>query len=168
MANKKFKNKDYLTSQECLEIMMIVSLQQTICRMIDSWVERGATTTLEGKSLKMARTYISKFLESIFTRLSKEEIKKLNRKMEINTVRLYDKYELDSLNKKIESTYEKTVLDSDQYCLLCENIMDVNCKDCNKDYKSCDIYTLFDSTLAPEPSECKQNCKYSYESYGSK
>lgn len=163
MTGKIFKKKDYFTSQESLEIMMLLSLKHNLDGVVDGWGARNVISPDESKNLKMARTYLSKFLESLFARTSKEEIKRLNRKMEVNTVRLYDKYQLDALNKKVDAAYEKTVLDSDQYCLFCENIMDVNCKSCTKCSSECELYDLFVDTLAPEPGDNKPNCKYAYD-----
>lgn len=155
--------KDYFTSQEQLEIMMALCLKQNLSEMIDSWEKRKAIDTTEAKNLKLSRTYLTKFLQSLFNRTNKKELDKLNRKMKVNTVRLYDKFQLDQLNREIDGAYARTTLDSEQYCTFCEEIMDVRCNGCDKDWKTCDLYNLFDSTLAPEPGCNKANCKYSYD-----
>ena len=100
-------------------------------------------------------------LSSLLT-LDDSLIKKLLVKMEIQPEYFMNRVE-EALNKKVNAAYEKTVLDSDQYCLFCENIMDVNCKNCTKCSSECELYDLFVDTLAPEPDDNKPNCKYAYD-----
>ena len=90
--------KDYFTSREQMEIMLMITLQNTLKEVLEDWDKRKCLTKDERRSLKMSSTYMTKFINSLFSRMNKEEIETLNKKMSKNTVRLYDKYE-QSLQK---------------------------------------------------------------------
>lgn len=156
--------KDYFTSKEQLEIMMALSLKQLTTDMYDNWSKRKCLTSEEKKYLKSSLSFLDKFLKLLFARTNKEELEKLDKKMKKNTVRMYDNYELERLNKKINNSYATTRLTEDEFCLLAENLMDVKCKGCNKNRSECDIYKFLDENNVPEFSEnTAENCKYSYE-----
>ena len=156
--------KDYFTSREQMEIMLMITLQSTLKEVLEDWDKRKCLTKDERRNLKMSSTYMTKFINSLFSRMNKEEIETLNKKMSKNTVRLYDKYELDRLNKKINDAYAVTKLTEDEFCTIAEQIMDINCKNCNKNRHECMLYKVFDENNAPEMTgETFDNCKYHYE-----
>lgn len=162
-TNKKNKCKNYLNSAECLDFMMLSSLMAHLDQMVDNWCARQVVSSDESRSLKMANTYVKKFLSSLLGRLDNKEKEKIDRKMKTNTVRLYDRYTIDKLNRESENTLKNTVVDRELFDKFCEEIMDVRCRNCNKEWVDCELHTLFEENLIPEPTgyDCK-NCRYAF------
>lgn len=160
--NKKFK-KDYLTSNEQLEVMILIALKDVIGKMVTSWSERKAFYDDESKNLKTSFTYLGKFLDSIYSRLDDKELERLNRKLSMNAVRLYDNYEIEKKENKIKNVYSKFTLTSSEWYEFCEEIMNVRCKDCENCWQNCNLYKLLDENNAPEPTGFSNvKCKYFY------
>lgn len=170
--------KDYLNAEEKNQFMVLCSVLQIfkgvrnmgiknpaeIKTMLEDWNSRGNLTKDEHRSLKMAGTYINKFCESVYERLGDKEKFEIERRLGKFDFRLVDDYTLKKVYKQIQTEFEK----QEEYRTFAEEIMDIRCKGCTKDYKQCELYKLFDNNFIEESGFDMCNCKYAYKELSDK
>lgn len=123
------------------------------------WDKRGMITPEMKKNIKLVRTYLSKFCYEIEDNVDERELKRLNKKIENFDYRLVDDYTLKKIFKDIEDRSRYFVIDKEKLYPILAELMEVSCVSCKKDYKSCDLYNMFDDLLINKVNECS-NCPY--------
>lgn len=168
--------RDYLNSIEKNQFMVMNSVLQMaigirntgvdgpkLKTMREEWSKRGNMTKDEHKSLKMAETYLSKFIMSVYNRLSPKEQEQIQKKLMKYDFKLVDDYTLKQVNRDIKDKMANAVMQRQLFYDWCVDIMEVKCNGCTKDWNTCDLHTVFDENFVPESGfDCK-NCKYAYE-----
>lgn len=173
--------KDYLNSEEMNDFMLIGLMLDTTANAINSsfdslkdkkinkiriaWDTRNNLTTEEHKALKTAETYLTKFYTSVLSRLGQDEIAKIRKKTSNYNIRVIDKFTLDKLNRDTNNKTVNAVVPRGEFEDWCEEIMEVNCKNCSKDRKNCKLKKVFDDNFVPESDWGLDNCKYAYENF---
>ena len=75
-------------------------------------------------------------------------------------LKFVDKYGIEKFERDIEDKNKYAAIERETFEELIEDIAEVRCKNCNRDYKTCKLYNVLDESLRLEEGE-KDNCKYS-------
>jgi hypothetical protein len=168
--------RDYLNSVEKNQFMVMNSVLQMaigirnqgvdgpkLQTMREDWSKRDNMTKDEHKSLKTAETYLSKFIMSVYNRLSPKEQEQIQKKLMKYDFKLVDDYTMKKVNRDIKDKMNHAVMPRQQfYDWSCE-IMQVKCNGCKKNWNECELYQVFDSNFVPESGFNCTNCKYAYQ-----
>lgn len=168
--------RDYLNSQEKNQFMVMNSVLQMalgirnqgidgpkLKTMREEWTKRGNMSKEEHKSLKMAETYLSKFIMSVYNRLSPKEKEQINKKLLKYDFKLVDDYTLKHVNRDVNDKLANAVMPRQQFYDWCVEIMDVKCNGCTKDWNTCELHTVFEDNFVPESGFNCKNCKFAYD-----
>jgi hypothetical protein len=168
--------RDYLNSIEKNQFMVMNSVLQMaigirnqgvdgpkLKTMREEWTKRDNLTKDEHKSLKMAETYLSKFIMSIYNRMSPKEQEQIQKKLLKYDFKLVDDFTLKQVNRDIKDKMVNAVMPRQQFYDWCVEIMNVKCNGCTKDWNSCSLYQVFDNNFVPESGYDCSNCKYAYQ-----
>ena len=152
--------KDYLNNAEMQETIVL----NTSKNVIRHFVEGNMMTKTEKADLKRAGTYITKTLKSMFDRLADSEGRKYVRKFNSSHVVVLNDSELEVLKKRKSAELEAAYEDNKEYIELASITMDLNCRDCTKDWKMCELHKHFEvNEMIPFNEQWHQdNCKYAY------
>ena len=152
--------KDYLNNAEMQQTIVL----NTSKNVINHFIESEIMTKAEKSDLKRAGTYITKSLKSMFDRLADSEGRKYVRKFNNSHVVVLNDSELDVLKKRKSCELNAAYEDNKEYIELASITMDLNCKDCTKDWKTCDLCKHFEENeMIPFNEEHnKNNCRYAY------
>lgn len=132
--------------------------------MWDDWMNKGILTKEQKKNLKMANTYIRKFVDDVFTNNLDVKTKDTLVKKSVNwSFRLMDDYTLQKLYRMLETRKEFS-LNKDEFLDLIEAKMEMSCKGCTKNRCECETHKFFDDNFIPPINEDleKCNCEYAY------
>lgn len=167
--------RDYLNSNETNQFMVILALTQLlegtrkmerrspeIISMLEEWSRRNNVTKEEHRSLKTADTYLKKFVDSVYNRLSPKEQATISKKLAKFDFRLIDDFTLKKLYRETNDRMVNAVVPREQFNDWTEQVMIANCNGCTKDWNSCKLYEVFDDNFIPESSFNCSNCKYAY------
>jgi hypothetical protein len=167
--------KDYLNKFEHNQFMVMNSVLQSILgvdnlgvdspkikSMREEWSKRGNLTKEEHRSLKMAETYMEKFIMSVYNRLSKKEQAQIQKKLFNYSFKLVDEYTMQKVNRDIKDKMAHAVIPRQEFYDLCVEVMEVKCNGCQKDWNTCDLHQVFDNNFVPESGFDCSNCKYAY------
>jgi hypothetical protein len=159
------KVKDYLSAKErndFLTIMYMVIMQD---RMLKSWVSKGALTKEEITLLKKSRTWTNKFNEKVKSRLSRKEVEYTDKKIDKFDVRFFDDYTIQKIFRDMSNRLENATIPRPYFTRWCEEIMDVNCRQCTKSHCECYLNEMFEENLVEsDTGEELPNCRYAYTS----
>ncbi|MCR3760398.1 hypothetical protein KYB31_15580 [Clostridium felsineum] len=166
--------KDYLNADEKNQLMVFMSILQVmdgnrgingpkIVSVLEDWSKRKNLTKEEHKNLKYANTYLSKFCESVYNRLNDKEQKQLDKRLKKFDFRLVDDYTLQKVYRDMSDRMQNAVVPREQFNNWCEEIMERNCNECNKDWKECRLHEVFENNFVPESSWGLDNCRYAYK-----
>lgn len=152
--------KDYLNNSETKEMIVLSQARN----LIKHFIEGNVMTKEEKTSLKKASTFLKNGLVSLNQRLGNEQAKKFVRLNEGSRVIVITNSELEVLQKRKVADLKAAFEDSKEYFDLVEITMDLNCKDCNKRFKDCELYKHFEEQeIIPFNEEIDLgNCKYAY------
>lgn len=123
------------------------------------WERRGMITPEMSKNLKLVRTYLKKFCYEIEENLDDNEKKRLSRMLMKFDYRLIDDYTLKKLFRDMEDRYQYAVIEREKFVNVMEDIAQVRCVGCTRDYRSCDIHKVFEDINTPYLGE-EPNCPY--------
>lgn len=153
--------KDYLNNSETKEMIVLSQARNLIKHFVDG----NVMTKEEKTSLKKASTFLKNGLISLNKRLGEQQAKKFVRLNEGSRVIVITNSELEVLQKRKVADLKAAFEDSKEYFDLVEITMDMNCKDCNKCFKECDLYRHFEEQeVIPFDEEIDLgNCKFSYK-----
>lgn len=167
--------RDYLNANERNQFMSIMATMQSIqgVRTIDGsapkiqtmredWSGRNNLSKEEHKNLKMAETYLKKFIEGVYGRLNPKEQQQIAKKIMKFDYRLIDDFTLKQIYRDIQDRMTNAVVPREQFHDWCEQIMDIHCNGCKKDWSTCSLYQVFDENFIPESSFNCSNCRYAY------
>ncbi|MSA63215.1 hypothetical protein GT646_07445 [Clostridium butyricum] len=154
--------KDYLNNSETKEMIILSQARNLIKHFVDGNVMAKDEKT----DLKKASTFIKKSLVSLNKRLGEAQAKKFVRLNENTRVVAITNSELEVLQKRKSAELDAAFEDSKEYFDLVEITMDLNCKNCTKCFKDCDLYKHFEEQeVIPFNEEIDLgNCKYAYRS----
>jgi hypothetical protein len=168
--------RDYLNSTEKNQFMVMNSILQMIVgirntgvngpklkTMREEWSKRDNMTKEEHKSLKMSETYLSKFIMSVYNRLSPKEQEQIQKKLLKYDFKLVDDFTLQKVNRDIKDKMNHAVMPRQQFYDWCVEIMNVKCNGCTKGWNTCDLHQVFENNFVPESGFNCSNCKYSYQ-----
>jgi hypothetical protein len=169
--------RDYLNSLEKNQFMVLRSVLQLmdgkrntgidgpkISNMLEEWTKKNNMTKEEHKNLKMADTYLKKFVTSVQHRLSPTEQQVLDKKLMKYDFRLVDDYLLKQVHREISDKMVNAVVPRQQFYDWCKEIMSVKCNGCTKDWNTCELHQVFDNNFIPESGYDCANCKFAYQS----
>ena len=160
--------KTYLNNQEVKEALIL-----TYCRvLVENFVNGNVMTKEEKTNLKRGGTFIKNTLKSMINRLGESTAKKYVRLYDNSKVVVISDSELEVLSKRKDAELNAAYEDSKEYFDLVEITMDMNCKDCTKHCKDCDLYKHFDEqevipfydNMDSRIAKDLGNCKFSYKS----
>ena len=152
--------KDYLNNSETKEMIILVQSRNLVKHFVD-----GNVMTKEEKAdLKRGSTFMKNSLSKMINRLGEEQAKKFVRLNSSSRVVVITDSELEVLQKRKQADLDAAYEDSKEYFDLVEITMDLNCKNCTKCFKDCDLYKHFDQqeVIPFDENEDLGNCKFSY------
>lgn len=157
--------RDYLTKNEQYQMMFLISLKNNVADMINDWEKRNVTSKKAMDFLKSANQNLLNACAEIFKCIDPKQIATLDRKMKVNTVRLYDNYMLEQINEKNSKVFDCIKLTADEFFDMCEWLMTACCQDCNSSWNKCPLYEIFKQYNISEPTGYgRLKCPYAYTS----
>lgn len=169
--------RDYLNKLETNQFMSVLSTIQLmegkrntgidgpkLSTMLEEWTNKNNMTKEEHKYLKTEETYLKKFANSVYDRLSKKEQTIVDKKIMKYDFRLIDDYTLTQINRDMSDKYANAVVPRQQFYDWCEEIMYVKCDGCTQNRNECKLHEAFENNLVPESGFNIESCKYAYSS----
>ena len=129
--------------------------------MIETFENAGMFTSSSKKNLKTGITLIKKFLEETYNNLDQTTQKRLDKKTNTFNISYVDKYTAEKLERDINNKTKYAVIDRELFNDIIEDIADVRCVNCHKNYEECSLYKVLEDSLTP--AEGTGNCPYSCE-----
>ena len=129
--------------------------------MIETFENAGMFTSSSKKNLKTGITFIKKFLEETYNNLDQTTQKRLDKKTNTFNISYVDKYTAEKLERDINNKTKYAVIDRELFNDIIEDIADVRCVNCHKNYEECSLYKVLEDSLTP--AEGTGNCPYSCE-----
>lgn len=166
-------NRGYLNRDESNQFMVIMAAIQLINgeRSLDNrphppmweeWSKREMMDKAQQKNLKMANTYLNKFVMSKLKDLDKSKQIEMLKKIQKFDFKLADDYTLKKLFRDMSDKMQFAVMKREDFYKWTEEIMTVNCLNCNKDRNKCELHRVFEDNLVPETGWNLNNCEYAY------
>lgn len=169
--------RDYLNAQEKSQFMVMLSILQMMegkrndgsdgpkmGTLREEWNSRNNLSKIEHKSLKSAETWLQKFADEVYGRLSQKEQQIIDKKIKKFDFKLIDDYTLKQINRDIADKFANAVVPRNEFYDWCAEIMTVKCQNCTLDWNTCNLHQVFDNNLVPESGFNCTNCKYAYTS----
>ena len=129
--------------------------------MIETFENAGMFTSSSKKNLKTGITFIKKFLKETYNNLDQTTQKRLDKKTNTFNISYVDKYTAEKLERDINNKTKYAVIDRELFNDIIEDIADVRCVNCHKNYEECSLYKVLEDSLTP--AEGTGNCPYSCE-----
>ena len=129
--------------------------------MIETFENAGMFTSSSKKNLKTGITFIKKFLKETYDNLDQTTQKRLDKKTKTFNISYVDKYTAEKLERDINNKTKYAVIDRELFNDIIEDIADVRCVNCHKNYEECSLYKVLEDSLTP--AEGTGNCPYSCE-----
>ena len=129
--------------------------------MIEAFENAGMFTSSSKKNLKTGITFINKFLKETYNNLDQTTHKRLDKKTNTFNISYVDKYTAEKLERDINNKTKYAVIDRELFNDIIEDIADVRCVNCHKNYEECSLYKVLEDSLTP--AEGTGNCPYSCE-----
>lgn len=153
-------------SSQMLEGIRSMSSVKSGKPMAEEWYGKGIITAEQKKNLKMATTYLKKFIDEGYDNRDEKTKKVIDKKSYKFDFRLVDDFTMQKVYSMMQHSNEIHLSREDFYDLV-ESKMYCECLDCKKDRNNCDTHSLFQKFIVPPPirsTEEKCNCEYSYDS----
>lgn len=128
--------------------------------LLEVFEEGKMLTPSSQKNFKTGMTYLGKFLKEVYEKLDSPTQQKIYKKTEKFLLKFIDNYEFEKFQRDINNRNKYAVIEREEFENLIEDIAEVRCKNCTRDYKTCNIYNALDESLKLEEG-IKSNCKYS-------
>ena len=132
--------KDYLNNSEMKELIILNNVKN----LVNHFANGNVMDKKEKGNLKRGSTFIKNALESMLERLGENEAKKFLKKFNSTRVMTVTDSELEVIKKRKYAELHAAYEDNKEYVELCEITMHMNCKNCCKDWKKCDLHHYFD------------------------
>lgn len=161
---RKYLNKreeNYYLMLACLMLFIHGEYEGSTDKgLLEVFEESKMLTPSSKRNYKTGITYIKKFLNEVFESLDQPTKEKIIKKTEKFNLKFVDKYGIEKFERDIEDKNKYAAIERETFEDLIEDIAEVRCKNCNRDYKTCKLYNVLDESLRLEEGE-KDNCKYS-------
>lgn len=153
--------KDYLNNSEMKELIILNNVKN----LVNHFANGNVMDKKEKGNLKRGSTFIKNALESMLERLGENEAKKFLKKFNSTRVMTVTDSELEVIKKRKYADLHAAYEDNKEYIELCEIAMDMNCKNCCKDWKKCDLHHHFDANeIIPfDENTDLGTCVYAYK-----
>lgn len=125
----------------------------------NEWGKRGMLTPGMQRNIKLSYTYLRKFLYETEENLDKKTVSKLRKKLNKFDFKIVDDYTLKKLLRNIEDSSKYAVMNRHIFMEILEDIAEVRCVGCNKNYENCPLYKAFNDISIAFVGE-KSNCPY--------
>jgi phage pi2 protein 07 len=158
----KAKLRDYLNSEEGNHFLFLKITALHLKAYREQWAKYGNITPEEHKELKMAETYLNKFITTLESRLSDKTKDVFNKKQYNHAVKIMDKYTMDRLKGTIEKELKIVHMPREEFEDWTTEMMAAVCKNCTKDYKKCYLHDTLLANFVPESGENCENCRFAY------
>ena len=156
------KVKDYLSSKE-REIFLLTFKLFDALEEVKTWKDRNVITEEEYQNILKCDEFGMKAMESIIRRQNKSALKTLHNSVNnihvtlTNSFGVYQYMSEKSADEK--ASYEK----NKEFFDLVENVMHVNCKNCNTYCEDCDFYKQFETLYIQDMGDDFGNCRFAYK-----
>lgn len=163
MLSRKYLNKreeNYYLMVACLMLYAHGEYEGSTDKgLLEVFEETKMFTASSRKNYKTGMTYLGKFLKETYDNLDGPTQNKIFKKTDKFLLKFVDKYEFEKFKRDIEDKTKYAVIEREEFENLLEDIAEIRCKNCNKDYRTCGIYNVLDESLRLEEG-VKHNCKY--------
>lgn len=167
--------KDYLNATERNQYFVLKAISQLmegkrhgdgqsvkLGTMMEEWMKRDNMTKEEHKQLKTSMTYLNKFLDNVYSRMSQKEKDVMKKKLDKFDFKLVDDYTLKQVFRDIEDRFVNAAVPRQQFYKWTEEIMCVKCNGCTKNHNECELHQVFEDNFIPESGHNLLNCKFAY------
>ncbi|MDF2881534.1 MAG: hypothetical protein K0R54_2091 [Clostridiaceae bacterium] len=153
--------KDYLNNIEEKELVVICTAKN----LTEHFSKGNLITKAELADLRRGTSFMVKAIDHLLKRLDQKYVDKFLRLARSSKVTVLTDSELEVLQKRKDAELKAAYEDSKEYFDLVEITMDLNCQNCTKCFKECDLYRHFDAQeIIPfDETEDLGNCKFSYK-----
>lgn len=175
IRKERLRMRDYLNANEKNQFLVILSIIQLIegkrnkgkdgpkiITMLEEWTKKNNMSKEEHKNLKTAETFLRKFATSVYDRLSPKDQEIIDKKISKFDFKLVDDYTMKKIDRDISDRFVNAAVPRMQFYTWCEEIMNVKCNGCTKDWNTCDLYEVFENNFVPESGFNCENCKFAY------
>lgn len=125
----------------------------------DDWNNRGMITPSMQRSLKMAHTYLKKFIYELEENLSDTQNEKLQKGIRKFDYKIIDDYMLSKLTRNLEDHLNYAVFERDKLDPILQDVAAVRCVGCTCHYEKCPLFKALDDIETPYVGE-EPNCPY--------
>ena len=129
--------------------------------MIEMFEKAGMFTTSSKRNLKTGITFIRKFLDETYNNLDQTTQKKVDKKTNTFNISYVDKYTAEKIERDINNKTKFAVIDRELFNDTIEDIAEVRCVNCHRNYEECELYKVLEDSLTP--TEGNGNCPFSAE-----
>ncbi|EKQ50292.1 MULTISPECIES: DUF5651 domain-containing protein [unclassified Clostridium] len=126
------------------------------------WSKKGMFTQLMQKSIKLVKTYLTKFCEEIEENIDEAEKAKLKKQLLKFDYRLVDDYTVQKLYRDYKDKLKYIVMEREKFDPIIEELAEIKCVGCKCDYKTCFLYKAFDDISLVRVDE-EENCPYAVD-----
>ncbi len=153
----------YLNQKQISDMMLLFCVDNTIEKIINTWVLHENLTKEEAKYIKTSRTYFNKFLHSVQERLPEKEKEKLLKRYSNFHLSIQDKWLLKKFHDEMNEKANTVRMERNLFNKFAIQLFNKNCKDCTKTSKDCELHDILYENLFPAEENLK-NCCYAFES----
>ena len=152
--------KDYLNDTEERNLMIIITAMYGLLDDFFKFVSKQG----QG-NFKRGRSFIINGINELINNVGEKSIEKMKKKAKYCNISMMDEERLKILSKKKVAKQKAAYEESKEYFDLVELTMDMNCKNCCKNWKQCDLCKHFDENeVIPYNDDVDLgNCKYAYK-----
>ena len=152
--------KNYLNNIEEKELIVICTAKN----LTEHFAKGNLVSKSELADMRRGTSFMMKTVESLLKRLDQKYVDKFLRLARNSKTIVISETELDVIKKRKDAELNAAFEDSKEYFDLVEISMDLNCRNCTKCFKDCDLYRHFEEQeVIPFNEEIDLgNCKYSY------
>ena len=152
--------KDYLNDTEERNLMIIITAMYGLLDDFFKFVSKQG----QG-NFKRGRSFIINGINELINNVGEKSIEKMKKKAKYCNISMMDEERLKILSKKKVAKQKAAYEESKEYFDLVELTMDMNCKNCNKHCKDCDLYNHFSENkiIAFDENTNIGHCKYAYK-----
>ena len=166
MFKRKYLNRieeNYFLMTACL--MLFINGQSEGCNdkgMLKEYEDNKMFSSSTHKNFKLGMTYIKKFLQETFDNLDKPTQDRIKKKTNKFLIKFINQYEYNKFQREINDKNKYAVLEREEFEEIIEDIAEVRCVNCTKEYCDCNIYPVLDYSLKLEGNGTEKNCKYAW------
>lgn len=150
---------DYLNKQQVQDVMLLFCVHDTIDKIVKTWTEHGNLTKEEQRAIKTSNTWNHKFLDSLQSRLSDKEKKKLVKRYSDYYLQIMDQWLLKKFTDEMNEKAQVVRMERELFESFAYETCTVKCIDCNKSLNDCNWHDVLYENMM-EYANQKPNCPY--------